>query len=65
MALVVLFFYYVRLYCYFVIELRAGPFKPEYAGKLIFYLSASSGATLRPFKLAETLLETGTKGLAP
>jgi predicted nuclease of restriction endonuclease-like (RecB) superfamily len=25
-------FYHVRLRCYFVIELKVGPFKPEYAG---------------------------------
>jgi predicted nuclease of restriction endonuclease-like (RecB) superfamily len=35
-----LLFYHVRLHCYFVIELKIGPFKPEYAGKLNFYLSA-------------------------
>ena len=36
-----LLFYHVRLHCYFVIELKVGPFKPEYAGKLNFYLSAA------------------------
>src|ERR1017187_10930588 len=36
-----LLFYHVRLHCYFLIELKVGPFKPEYAGKLNFYLSAS------------------------
>jgi len=35
-----LLFYHVRLHCYFVIELKAGKFKPEYAGKVNFYLSA-------------------------
>ena len=35
-----LLFYHVRLHCYVVIELKAGKFKPEYAGKLNFYLSA-------------------------
>jgi len=30
----------VRLKCFFVIELKSGPFKPEWAGKLNFYLSA-------------------------
>jgi predicted nuclease of restriction endonuclease-like (RecB) superfamily len=35
-----LLFYHVRLKCYFVIELKSGPFKPEWAGKLNFYLSA-------------------------
>lgn len=35
-----LLFYHVRLHCYFVIELKIGSFKPEYAGKLNFYLSA-------------------------
>jgi predicted nuclease of restriction endonuclease-like (RecB) superfamily len=38
-----LLFYHVRLHCYFVIELKMGPFKPEYAGKLNFYLSAVDG----------------------
>ncbi len=33
-------FYHLKLRCYVVIELKAGPFKPEYAGKLNFYLSA-------------------------
>ena len=35
-----LLFYHVKLRCYVVIELKAGGFKPEYAGKLNFYLSA-------------------------
>ena len=33
-------FYHLRLRCYVVIELKVGEFKPEYAGKLNFYLSA-------------------------
>ncbi|MDR3226288.1 MAG: PDDEXK nuclease domain-containing protein [Prevotellaceae bacterium] len=33
-------FYHVELRCYIAIELKAGKFKPEYAGKLNFYLSA-------------------------
>jgi len=35
-----LLFYHVELRCYIVIELKAGKFKPEFAGKLNFYLSA-------------------------
>lgn len=35
-----LLFYHLKLRCYIVIELKTGPFKPEYAGKLNFYLSA-------------------------
>lgn len=35
-----LLFYHLDLRCYVVIELKAGKFKPEYAGKLNFYLSA-------------------------
>lgn len=35
-----LLFYHVRLHCYIVIELKAGSFTPEHAGKLNFYLSA-------------------------
>ncbi len=38
-----LLFYHVRLHCYFVVELKVGRFKPEYAGKLNFYLSAVDG----------------------
>lgn len=33
-------FYNLNLRCYVVIELKTGDFKPEYAGKLNFYLSA-------------------------
>jgi predicted nuclease of restriction endonuclease-like (RecB) superfamily len=33
-------FYHLDLRCYIIIELKAGKFKPEYAGKLNFYLSA-------------------------
>jgi len=35
-----LLFYNTRLRCYVVVELKTGKFKPEYAGKLNFYLSA-------------------------
>jgi len=35
-----LLFYHLKLRCYMVIELKTGPFRPEYAGKLNFYLSA-------------------------
>ena len=35
-----LLFYNMKLHCYVVVELKAGKFKPEYAGKLNFYLSA-------------------------
>ncbi|WP_415524736.1 PDDEXK nuclease domain-containing protein [Clostridium sp.] len=34
-----LLFYHVKLRCYVVIELKTGKFRPEYAGKLNFYLS--------------------------
>ena len=35
-----LLFYHLKLRCYVVVELKAGAFKPEYAGQLNFYLSA-------------------------
>lgn len=35
-----LLFYHLKLRCYVVIELKAGPFKPEHVGQLGFYLSA-------------------------
>ena len=34
-----LVFYHVKLKCYVIIELKTGKFKPEYAGKLNFYLN--------------------------
>ena len=34
-----LLFYHLKLRCYIVIELKNGKFKPEYAGKLNFYIS--------------------------
>jgi len=35
-----LLFYHARLHCYVVVDLKAGRFKPEHAGKMNFYLSA-------------------------
>jgi predicted nuclease of restriction endonuclease-like (RecB) superfamily len=35
-----LLFYHSRLRCYIVVELKATEFRPEYAGKLNFYLNA-------------------------
>jgi predicted nuclease of restriction endonuclease-like (RecB) superfamily len=35
-----LLFYHLKLRCYVVVELKTTKFKPEYAGKLNFYLSA-------------------------
>jgi predicted nuclease of restriction endonuclease-like (RecB) superfamily len=35
-----LLFYHLKLRCYVVIELKTSAFKPEYAGKMNFYLSA-------------------------
>ncbi|ABE52141.1 PDDEXK nuclease domain-containing protein [Methanococcoides burtonii] len=35
-----LLFYHVKLHCYVVVELKAVKFKPEFAGKLNFYISA-------------------------
>ena len=34
-----LLLYHLKLRCYVVVELKKGPFKPEYAGKLSFYCS--------------------------
>jgi predicted nuclease of restriction endonuclease-like (RecB) superfamily len=35
-----LLFYHLKLRCFVVIDLKMTPFKPEYAGKMNFYLSA-------------------------
>lgn len=34
-----LLFYHIKLHCYVVIELKNTDFKPEYSGKLNFYVS--------------------------
>lgn len=41
-------FYHLDLRCYIVVELKAGKFKPEHAGKLNFYLSAVDAQMKRP-----------------
>lgn len=33
-------FYHTKLHCYIVVELKNTEYRPEYAGKLNFYLSA-------------------------
>lgn len=38
-----LLFYHIKLYCYIVVELKVTDFKPEFAGKLNFYVSAVDG----------------------
>jgi predicted nuclease of restriction endonuclease-like (RecB) superfamily len=38
-----LLFYHTRLHCFVVIELKAVKFKPEFVGKLNFYVSAVDG----------------------
>jgi predicted nuclease of restriction endonuclease-like (RecB) superfamily len=43
-----LLFYHLKLRCYIVLELKAVPFKPEFAGKLNFYLSAVDGEMKHP-----------------
>ena len=35
-----LFFYHTKLHCYVVVELKTVKFKPEFAGKLNFYVTA-------------------------
>lgn len=43
-----LLFYHLKLRCYVVIELKAVPFEPEFAGKLNFYLSAVDSQLRHP-----------------
>ena len=38
-----LLFYHLQLHCYFAIELKVDDFKPEYVGKMQFYLAALDG----------------------
>lgn len=43
-----LLFYHLRLRCFVVVELKVGGFKPEYAGKMNFYLSAMDDQLRHP-----------------
>lgn len=43
-----LLFYNLKLRCFVVIELKAVPFKPEFAGKMNFYLSAVDAQLRHP-----------------
>jgi len=43
-----LLFYHLHLRCFVVVELKAGRFRPEYAGKLNFYLSAIDSQMKHP-----------------
>jgi len=43
-----LLFYHTRLRCYVIVELKADEFKPEYAGKLNFYLNAVNARLRHP-----------------
>lgn len=43
-----LLFYHLDLRCYFVIDLKSGPFQPEHAGKISFYLSAVDNLLRKP-----------------
>lgn len=48
-------FYHLRLRCYVVVELKATQFRPEYAGKLQFYLSAVDDLIRDPQKDGPTI----------
>lgn len=43
-----LLFYHLKLRCFVVIELKMGPFKPEYAGKMNFYLAVADDRLRHP-----------------
>lgn len=43
-----LLFYHLKLRCFVVIDLKAVPFKPEFAGKMNFYLSAVDAEMRHP-----------------
>jgi YhcG PDDEXK nuclease domain len=43
-----LLFYHLKLRCFVVIDLKGGEFKPEYAGKMNFYLAAVDDSLKHP-----------------
>jgi len=58
-----LLFYHTRLRCYVIVELKADEFRPEYAGKLNFYLNAVNAQLRHPQDQlsGETGKKTGLK----
>lgn len=43
-----LLFYHLKLRCYVVVDLKLGAFRPEFAGKMNFYLSAVNDCLRHP-----------------
>lgn len=43
-----LLFYHIKLHCYFLIELKAVKFKPDFAGQINFYLAAIDDKMRQP-----------------
>jgi predicted RNase H-like HicB family nuclease len=43
-----LLFYHIKLRCYFVIELKAVPFRPEFTGQMNFYLAVMDDKMRNP-----------------
>ena len=43
-----LLFYHVKLHCYVIIDLKVGKFRPEYAGKMNFYLAVADDVLRGP-----------------
>lgn len=43
-----LLFYHIKLHCYFLIELKAVKFKPDFAGQINFYLAAIDDKMKQP-----------------
>lgn len=50
-----LLFYHLKLRCYVVVELKTGPFQPEFAGKINFYLAAADDLIRDPEKDGPTI----------
>ena len=46
-----LLFYHVKLHAYVIIDLKMSEFKPEYAGKMNFYLSAADDMLKQPMDM--------------
>ena len=62
-----LLFYHLKLRCFVVIDLKMGAFKPEYAGKMNFYLSAVDDLMRHPqdeLSIGILLCKTKNKVLA-
>ncbi|WP_415867899.1 PDDEXK nuclease domain-containing protein [Burkholderia ambifaria] len=62
---IALLFYHLKLRCYVVVELKTTPFKPQYARRLICYLSKLTRASLQKCRAPDCPMAPDEGGSSP